>query len=148
VLQPDNRRHTVIDVELPHVILPMDMGVEQSGDDEFPAEIDHLCTWRGYSALGQQFANDIALDQEGAALQRSVREAVHDRGARDEKRLWGLRPAARPCSKGEKCCNENVGTTAHALPPQTLLPHCFLRLSTQRSETDEASISLRADPAA
>ena len=66
VLQPNNRRNAVIDVELPHVVFPMDMGVEQSGDDEFSAEIDYLCARRGASTLGQQFANDIAMSGASA----------------------------------------------------------------------------------
>jgi hypothetical protein len=44
----------------------MDMGVEQSGDDEFSAEIDHLRARRGASTLGQQFANDIAMSGASA----------------------------------------------------------------------------------
>src|SRR5262245_27346355 len=63
VLERDDRGYTVIYEELAHVVFPMHMGIEQSGNDEFSAEIEQLRARRRGGVCRKHLSNGIALDQ-------------------------------------------------------------------------------------
>ena len=106
VLQRDDRGHAVVDEQLAHVLFPVHMGIEQSRDDEFSAEVEHLCARRRGGVGGQHVADDVSLDQQGAIAQRRVGDAIDDRRAFDEKCRRRLRPdvgrRAEPENRGDK----------------------------------------------
>ena len=66
VVERDYRGHAMVDIELAHPLVPVHMGIEQSRDDEFSAEIEHLRARRHGGVHGQQVANGVALDQQRA----------------------------------------------------------------------------------
>jgi hypothetical protein len=86
ILQRHDRSHAVIDVEFAHELLPVHVGIEQSRNNEFAAEIEHLRTRRRGGVGGKQITNDIALDQQRAILKGRVRKSVDDRRPSDETR--------------------------------------------------------------
>jgi hypothetical protein len=94
----------VIDVELAHPFLPVHMGIEQSRNNEFSAQIEHLHPRRRGGVRGSQIANDIPLDQQRAIPEGRIGESVYDSRPSDEKRRRRLRLAA--CQGGKR---ENSG---------------------------------------
>ena len=73
VVERHHGGHAVVDVELAHVLFPVHMGVEQPGNDELAAEIDHLRARRHGGIGGEDVADDVSLDQQRAIPQRGIR---------------------------------------------------------------------------
>ena len=76
----------MVDVELAHVLFPVHMGVEQPGNDELAAEIDHLRARRHGGIGGEDVADDVSFDQQRAIPQGSIREPIDEGRASDEER--------------------------------------------------------------
>src|SRR5437899_10896243 len=96
------------------------MGIEQSRNDEFSAEIEHLRARRRGGVRGKQLANDVPLDQQRAISKRRVGEAVDDRCASDEERRRRLRLAICQCGKRQNADDkkdEKNTSDGHLGPP-------------------------------
>src|ERR1700730_249254 len=106
----------MIDVEFAHPFLPVHMGIEQSRNNEFSAEIEHLRPRRRGGVRGKQVANGIPLDQQRAISKGRVGESIDDRRPSDEKRRRRLRLARCRCSKRENSSDKNAeknGSNTH-----------------------------------
>src|SRR6266478_3514328 len=96
------------------------MGIEQSRNDEFAAEVEHLRARRRGGVRGKQVANGVPLDQQRAIAKRRVGDTVDDRRASDEERRRRLRLAICQCGKRENCDDkkaEKNASDAHLGPP-------------------------------
>ena len=120
VVQRHHGRHAMIDVKLAHPRFPVDMGIEQSRNDEFAAEIEHLRARRHGGAGGDEIADRAALDQNGAIAQRLVGQSVDDDRASHEQRrrcrsLTECRPGRRENSGDNSA--EHHASAAHLQSP-------------------------------